>query len=127
VSVHDVRCSSFTFSVSVLVSVCTFWLTCFSESNLSSLVSLAPLRFFGQIYLGIVDPAPRHVGTREGRPSLGLQSYDRFISNQDTLPKGGFGNLIGLPLQKHAWDRGNTLFLTRASPGFLLSGRFCLQ
>lgn len=49
--------------------------------------------------------------TMDGRPGIGLQSYDRFFPNQDTLPKGGFGNLIALPLQKHARDRGNTLFL----------------
>ncbi|MBI9095907.1 MAG: DEAD/DEAH box helicase family protein [Sphaerochaeta sp.] len=31
---------------------------------------------------------------------LSLTSYDRFFPNQDTLPSGGFGNLIALPLQK---------------------------
>jgi hypothetical protein len=31
--------------------------------------------------------------TMEGRPDIGLRSYDRFFPNQDTLPKGGFGNL----------------------------------
>jgi hypothetical protein len=31
---------------------------------------------------------------------LSLASYDRLFPNQDTLPKGGFGNLIALPLQK---------------------------
>lgn len=31
---------------------------------------------------------------------LQLSSYDRLFPNQDTLPKGGFGNLIALPLQK---------------------------
>ncbi len=30
---------------------------------------------------------------------LGLDSYDRVFPSQDTLPKGGFGNLIALPLQ----------------------------
>jgi superfamily II DNA or RNA helicase len=49
--------------------------------------------------------------TMESRPGIGLKSYDRFFPNQDTLPKGGFGNLIALPLQKHARDSGNTLFL----------------
>jgi superfamily II DNA or RNA helicase len=34
---------------------------------------------------------------------LKLSSYDRFFPSQDTLPKGGFGNLIALPLQK--WPR----------------------
>ena len=45
------------------------------------------------------------------RPNMSLQSYDRFFPNQDTLPKGGFGNLIALPLQKRARERGNTEFL----------------
>lgn len=33
---------------------------------------------------------------------LSLSSYDRLFPNQDYLPKGGFGNLIALPLQKRA-------------------------
>ena len=37
--------------------------------------------------------------TMEQRPEIGLDSYDRFFPNQDTLPYGGFGNLIALPLQ----------------------------
>ena len=49
--------------------------------------------------------------TMERRPEIGLKSYDRFFPNQDTLPKGGFGNLIALPLQKQARLRGNTVFL----------------
>jgi hypothetical protein len=32
---------------------------------------------------------------------LKLESYDRLFPNQDSLPKGGFGNLIALPLQKY--------------------------
>ncbi len=43
---------------------------------------------------------------------LGMESYDRLFPNQDTMPKGGFGNLIALPLQKHARQHGNTEFLT---------------
>ncbi|MGH9163357.1 MAG: TOTE conflict system archaeo-eukaryotic primase domain-containing protein [Vicinamibacteraceae bacterium] len=39
------------------------------------------------------------------------QSYDRLFPNQDTLPQGGFGNLIALPLQKQPRDTGNTVFL----------------
>jgi len=35
--------------------------------------------------------------TMERRPDIGLDSYDRFFPNQDTLPPGGFGNLIALP------------------------------
>ncbi|MCL4853421.1 MAG: hypothetical protein KJZ78_18865, partial [Bryobacteraceae bacterium] len=36
--------------------------------------------------------------TMECRPEIGLDSYDRLFPNQDTLPQGGFGNLIALPL-----------------------------
>src|SRR5580692_2546267 len=49
--------------------------------------------------------------TMESRPEIGLDSYDRLFPNQDTLPRGGFGNLIALPLQKQARQRGNTAFL----------------
>ena len=49
--------------------------------------------------------------TMERRPDIGLDSYDRFFPNQDTLPKGGFGNLIALPLQKGPRERGNSEFL----------------
>lgn len=40
-----------------------------------------------------------------------FKSYDRFFPNQDTLPKGGFGNLIALPLQKAARANGNSEFI----------------
>ena len=49
--------------------------------------------------------------TMEQRPEIGFDSYDRLFPNQDTLPKGGFGNLIALPLQKRARLKGNALFL----------------
>ncbi|MDH3443798.1 MAG: DEAD/DEAH box helicase family protein, partial [Deltaproteobacteria bacterium] len=49
--------------------------------------------------------------TMERRHQLGLDSYDRFFPNQDTMPKGGFGNLIALPLQKGPRDSGFTEFL----------------
>ncbi len=49
--------------------------------------------------------------TMEQRPDIGLDSYDRFFPNQDTLPKGGFGNLIALPLQKGPREQGNSVFV----------------
>ncbi len=51
--------------------------------------------------------------TMEHRPEIGLKSYDRFFPNQDTLPMGGFGNLIALPLQKGPRERGNSVFLDK--------------
>ncbi len=43
--------------------------------------------------------------------TLGMASYDRLFPSQDTLPRGGFGNLIALPLQREARKRGNSMFL----------------
>jgi hypothetical protein len=42
---------------------------------------------------------------------LKLTSYDRLFPNQDTMPKGGFGNLIALPLQKGPRERGCSVFV----------------
>ncbi|EFE9924911.1 DEAD/DEAH box helicase family protein, partial [Escherichia coli] len=42
---------------------------------------------------------------------LRLGSYDRLFPNQDTMPKGGFGNLIALPLQKRARASGGSVFV----------------
>lgn len=50
-------------------------------------------------------------GAMDRRHQMGLDSYDRFFPNQDTMPKGGFGNLIALPLQRVPRDAGNSLFL----------------
>ncbi len=44
-------------------------------------------------------------------PDVGFESYDRFFPNQDTIPVGGFGNLIALPLQNAARHDGNTVFV----------------
>ena len=48
------------------------------------------------------------------RPSMTLASYDRLFPSQDFMPKGGFGNLIALPLQLHARDQGNSVFVDDA-------------
>jgi hypothetical protein len=42
---------------------------------------------------------------------LQLTSYDRLFPNQDTMPKGGFGNLIALPLQKAPREMGFSVFV----------------
>ena len=49
--------------------------------------------------------------TMERRPEIGFQSYDRFFPSQDTMPLGGFGNLIALPLQRHAREHGDSVFV----------------
>ncbi len=68
-----------------------------------------------------LDPLPACLARKFGaallicamsrRHELAFKAYDRFFPNQDTLPKGGFGNLIALPLQKTARDQGNSVFV----------------
>lgn len=44
-------------------------------------------------------------------PGIGFDSYDRFFPSQDTMPAGGFGNLIALPLQNASRRNGNSVFV----------------
>jgi len=67
------------------------------------------------------DPIPARLARQLGtivlthaigeRHRLRFESYDRFFPNQDTLPKGGFGNLIALPLQRIPRKAGNSVFV----------------
>ena len=65
-------------------------------------VSASAARKFGSALL---------TAAMEQRHSLKFSSYDRFFPNQDTMPKGGFGNLIALPLQREARNNGNSVFI----------------
>lgn len=75
----------------------------------------------GHIWIFFCEPVPartaRQMGsaliteTMERRPEIGFSSYDRFFPNQDTMPLGGFGNLIALPLQRRAREVGNSVFV----------------
>jgi superfamily II DNA or RNA helicase len=49
--------------------------------------------------------------TMERCPDLGFESYDRFFPSQDTMPAGGFGNLIALPLQNGPRQNNNSVFV----------------
>lgn len=52
--------------------------------------------------------------TMDRCPDIGFDSYDRFFPSQDTMPAGGFGNLIALPLQGRPREKGNSVFLDEA-------------
>ena len=75
----------------------------------------------GHVWIFFEEPLPAALARKFGaslltsamnhRPDLGFRSYDRLFPNQDTLPRGGFGNLIALPLQGVARKRGNSVFL----------------
>src|SRR5579862_726977 len=49
--------------------------------------------------------------TMARRHELSMKSYDRLFPNQDTIPRGGFGNLIALPLQYEPRQQGNSIFV----------------
>ena len=78
----------------------------------------------GHVWMFFAEPVPavlaRKLGayvltkTMEHRPEIGLDSYDRFFPNQDTMPQGGFGNLIALPFQKTPRQHGNSVFVDDA-------------
>jgi superfamily II DNA or RNA helicase len=79
----------------------------------------------GHVWIFFAEPVPAGRARRLGeslltramelRPELGLESYDRLFPNQDTLPRGGVGNLIALPLQPGPGRRGNSLFVDPAT------------
>ena len=53
---------------------------------------------------------------RDGR--ISFKSYDRFFPNQDTLPEGGLGNLVALPLQGNARKNDNCVFVNEYFESF---------
>jgi superfamily II DNA or RNA helicase len=75
----------------------------------------------GHVWIFFSEPVPaseaRRLGsfllteTMERRPDIGFDSYDRFFPSQDTMPVGGFGNLIALPLQKVPRESDNSVFV----------------
>ncbi len=77
----------------------------------------------GHVWIFFSEPVPartaRQLGaamlteTMERRPEIGFASYDRFFPSQDTMPIGGFGNLIALPLQRRARELGNSVFIDK--------------
>lgn len=77
----------------------------------------------GHVWIFFSEPIPartaRQLGaaiiteTMERRPEIGFASYDRFFPSQDTMPIGGFGNLIALPLQRKARAHGNSVFINK--------------
>lgn len=58
--------------------------------------------------------------TMSRRHELSMDSYDRLFPSQDTMPRGGFGNLIALPLQHAPRKSGNAIFLNPLDPQLAL-------
>lgn len=75
---------------------CHLWI--FFNEEISARIA----RYFGNLILNY---------TLENNVGLDLGSYDRLFPNQDKMPKGGFGNLIALPLQRIPAKNKNSLFV----------------
>lgn len=75
----------------------------------------------GHAWIFFSEPVPAALARKLGvillakasalRPTMALDTFDRFFPNQDVVSVGGFGNLIALPLAKHPRQDGNTVFL----------------
>ena len=94
--------------------------TC-NENNLSAALEISRSGDGAHLWLFFADATPARDARRLGSAlisatcartrQLKLTSYDRLFPNQDTMPKGGFGNLIALPLQKNPRDLGRSVFV----------------
>jgi len=100
---------------------CKAFLTTCKEVGIPAALERSRSGNGGHIWIFFTEPvtasAARQLGsavlTRTMRRGyqMGLDSYDRFFPTQDTMPKGGFGNLIALPLQHGPRQKGNSVFL----------------
>ena len=102
--------------------VLAFWDTCELE-NIPAAIERSRSGNGAHIWIFFNEPVQavtaRKLGsflltkTMDRRPEVGLDSFDRFFPNQDTLPKGGFGNLIALPLQQEARKKNHSVFVDK--------------
>jgi superfamily II DNA or RNA helicase len=100
--------------ISVLRDVCT-------EFNIPVAVERSRSGKGGHIWFFFENCLPAFLARKFGtalltfsmnrRHEIRFKSYDRLFPSQDTLPKGGLGNLIALPLQKAAREKHNSEFI----------------
>lgn len=75
----------------------------------------------GHLWIFFAEPIEAHLARKLGVKILEtamnqtgnskFDSFDRLFPNQDHMPKGGYGNLIALPLQRQAVEQGNSVFV----------------
>lgn len=101
--------------------VLAFWNTC-DEFNIPIYVERSRSGNGAHVWMFFEESIPAKVARKVGnilltktmeKKSLDLDSYDRIFPNQDTIPKGEFGNLIALPFQGKSAKLGNTVFVNR--------------
>lgn len=101
--------------------VIAFWNIC-DELNVPIYVEKSRSGNGAHVWIFFEESVPAKIARKMGnilltktmeKSSLDLDSYDRLFPNQDTMPKGGFGNLIALPFQGECSKNGNTVFVDK--------------
>jgi superfamily II DNA or RNA helicase len=100
--------------------VLAFAATC-REAGLPTAVERSRSGNGAHVWFFFKEPIPAVIARRMGcylitetmtrHHELSMDSYDRLFPSQDTMPRGGFGNLIALPLQRGPREQGNSVFL----------------
>ncbi len=91
------------------------------ESNIPAVVERSRSGEGGHVWFFFEEQLPAALARKFGtalltaamsrRHELDFTSYDRLFPGQDTLPRGGLGNPIAMPLQKAARKKNNSVFV----------------
>ena len=96
----------------------------YSDFGINSYIEISRSGHGGHLWIffeeNISTRLARNLGTEiikaamQKRHSIPFESFDRFFPNQDEIPKGGYGNLIALPLQGRAVKEGHSVFVNES-------------
>ena len=96
----------------------------YSDFGINSYIEISRSGNGGHLWIffeeNISTRLARNLGTAiikaamQKRHSIPFESFDRFFPNQDEIPKGGYGNLIALPLQGRAVKEGHSVFVNES-------------